>query len=43
MSDFLYQLYLMHCKHFIDVFSPIIVIVTLRNIIFFVLMKKTKF
>ena len=27
---------------FIDVFSPIIVIVTSRNMIFFVLMKKTK-
>ena len=41
MSDFLYELsYLIHCKHFIDVFSPIIVIVTLRNISFFVLMKK---
>ena len=29
--------------HFIDVFSPIIVIVILRNIIFFVLMKKQNF
>ena len=38
--DFLHELlYLIHCKHF-DVFSPIIVIVTSRNIIFFVLMKK---
>ena len=42
MSDFLYELYLIHCKHFVDVFSSIIVIVTSRNIIFFVLMKKTK-
>ena len=43
MSDFLYELsYLIHCKHFIDVFSPIIVTVTSRNIIFFVLTKKTK-
>ena len=43
MSDFLYELsYLIHCKHFVDVFSPIIVIVTLRNIIFFVLMRKNK-
>ena len=43
MSDFLYELlYLIHCKHFVDVFSPIIVIVTSRNIIFFVLMKKNK-
>ena len=42
MSDFLYELsYLIHCKHFVDVFSPIIVIVTSGNI-FFVLMKKTK-
>ena len=42
-SDFLYEFsYLMHSKHFIDVFSPIIVIVTSRNIIFFVLMEKTK-
>ena len=41
MRDFLYELsYLMHCKYFIDVFSPIIVTVTARNIIFFVLMKK---
>ena len=39
MSDFLYELLsLTHCKHFVDVLSPIIVIVTLRNIIFFVLM-----
>ena len=36
MSDFLYELsYLIHCKHFVDVFSPIIVISTSRNIIFF--------
>ena len=43
MSDFLYELsYLIHCKHFVDVFSLIIVIVTSRNMIFFVLMKKTK-
>ena len=42
MSDFLGELsYLIHCKHFDDVFSPI-VIVTSRNIIFFVLMKKKK-
>ena len=41
MSDFLYKLsYLIHCKHFVDVFLPIIVIVTSRNTIFFVLMKK---
>ena len=41
MSDFLYELpYLIHCKHFVDVFSPIIVTVTSRNIIFFVLVKK---
>ena len=41
MSDLLYELsYLIHCKHFVDVFSPIVVIVTSRNIIFFVLMKK---
>ena len=42
MSDFLCELYLIHCKHFTDVFSPIIVIVTSRNMIFFVLMKETK-
>ena len=43
MSDFLYESsYLIHCKHFADVFSPIIVIITSRNIIFFVLMKKKK-
>ena len=44
MSDFLYELsYLIHCKHFVDVFSPIIVTATLRNIILFVLlMKKNK-
>ena len=43
ISDFLYELsYLIHCKHFVDVFSPIVVIVTSRNIIFFVLMKKAK-
>ena len=43
MSDFLYELsYLIHCKHFIDAFPLIIVIVTSRNVIFFVLMKKTK-
>ena len=41
MSDFLYELsYLIHCKHFVDVFSPIIVIVTSRNIIFFASMKE---
>ena len=41
MSDFLYELsYLIHCKHFVDVFSSIIVIFTSRNISFFVLMKK---
>ena len=28
------------CKHFVDVFSPIIVIINSRNNIFFVLMKK---
>ena len=45
MRDFLYELsYLIHCKHFIDidVFSPIIVTVTSRNIIFFVVMKRNK-
>ena len=42
-SNFLNELsYLIHCKHFVDVFSPVIVIVTLRNTIFFVLMKKKK-
>ena len=41
MSDFLYELsYLVHCKHFVDTFSLIIVIVTSRNITFFVLMKR---
>ena len=41
MSDYLYELlYLILCKHVVDVFSPIIVIVASRNIIFFVLMKK---
>ena len=41
MSDFLYELScLIHCKHFVDVLSPIIVIVTSRNIVFFVSMKK---
>ena len=41
MCDFLYELsYLIHCKRFVDVFSPIIVTVTLRNIIVFVLMEK---
>ena len=44
MSDFLYELsYLIHCKDFVDVFSPIIVTVTSRNIIFFILMKKKNF
>ena len=38
MNDILNEL--IHCKHFVDVFSIIIVIVTSRNIIFFVLMKK---
>ena len=43
MSGFLYELScLIHCKHFVDVFLLIIVIVTSRNIIFFVLMKKNK-
>ena len=43
MSDFFYELLcLIHYKYFVDVFSPIIVIVTSRNVIFFVLMKKTK-
>ena len=43
MSDFLYELsYLIHCKRFVDVFSLIIVIVTSKNIIFFVLIKKSK-
>ena len=42
-TDFLYELScLIHCKHFVDVVSPIIVIVTSRNIIFFVSMKKNK-
>ena len=42
-SDFLYELwYLLHCKHFVEVFSPIIVIFTSANIISFVLMKKKK-
>ena len=41
MSDFLYELsHLVHCKHFVDTFSLIIVIVTSRNITFFVLMKR---
>ena len=34
--------YLIHWKHFVDVFLLIIVTVTSRNIIFFVLMKKNK-
>ena len=43
ISDFLYELSnLIHYNHFVDVFSPIVVIATSRNIIFFVLMKKTK-
>ena len=43
VSDFLYELsYLIHCNHFVDVFPLIIVIVTSRNTIFFVLMKKNK-
>ena len=43
MSDFLYELsYLMHCRHFVDISSPITVTFASRNIIFFVLMKKTK-
>ena len=42
MSHFLYKLsYLIHCKNFVDVFSPIIVIVASRNMIFYVLMKKS--
>ena len=41
MDDFLYELsYLIQSKHFVDVFSLIIVIVISRNTIFFVLMKK---
>ena len=44
MSNFLYELPdLTHCKHFVDIILPIIVIFTLRNIIFFVLMKKQNF
>ena len=43
MSGFLYELsHLRHCKHFVDVFVLIFVIVTLKNIIFFALMKKPK-
>ena len=43
ISKFLYELSnLIYCKYFIDVFSPIIVFVTSRNIIFFVVMKKKK-
>ena len=43
MSNFHYELsYLIHCKHFVDVFSPIIVIVTSRNTIFLVLMKEAE-
>ena len=43
MGDFLYELsYLIHCKNFIDVFLTISVIATLRNTIFFVLMKNNK-
>ena len=41
MSDFFYELScLINCKHFVDVFSLIIVIVTSTNIILFVLMKE---
>ena len=40
ISDFLYELSdLIHCRHFVDVFSPI----TSRNIIFFVILKKKNF
>ena len=43
VSDLFYELsYLIHCNHFVDVFPLIIVIVTSRNTIFFVLMKKKK-
>ena len=43
VSDFLYELsYLIHCNHVVDVFPLIIVIVTSRNTISFVLMKKKK-
>ena len=43
MSDFVCELsYLRHCKHFADLFLSIIVIVTSRSIILFVLMKKRK-
>ena len=34
--------YLTHCKHFVDVFSPISAAVTSRNTIFFILMIITK-
>ena len=43
MSNFLYELsYLIHCKRFVDVFSPVIVIVTSRNILFFLMKKKSE-
>ena len=42
-SDFLYELsYLINCEHFVNAFPSIIVIVTSKTIIFFVLMKKTQ-
>ena len=42
MSDFLYEFsYLIHCKHFINVF-PSIVIATLKNMNFFSFIKKKK-
>ena len=41
MSDFLLEsLYLIHCKHFVDVFSPIINIATSRNIYIFLFIIK---
>ena len=40
MSDFLYEFScLIHCKHFINVFSPI-VIITLKNMNFFCFIEK---
>ena len=43
MSDFLYELsYLIHCKHFVDAFSPIIVIVTSKKYHFLCFNEKNK-
>ena len=43
MTTFLHSLlYLIHCKHFVDIFSPISAFVTSRNAIFVILITITE-